>query len=74
MFANGALASFARLGSLQKQASVQYQRPVRPCRMMCSHVSVVVAPTPMPAMVCGLIARGGMAGGLLSVGRGGGDS
>ena len=74
MLANGALESFARLGSVQKQASLQYQRPVLPLRMMCSQVSVVLMPTPVPAMVCGRIASGGMAGGLLSVGRGGGVS
>jgi hypothetical protein len=56
--------------SLQKHASCQYQRPLLPWRMMCSHVSALRF---MPAMLNGRIDKGGTAGGLLS-GRGGGTS
>jgi len=67
--APGELGSFAFVGSVQKQASFQYQRPDFPCRMMCSQVSVPMG----PAILSGRIASGGMLGGDVS-GRGGGSS
>jgi len=66
MLANGVLGSFALFGSVQKHASCQYQRPLLPLRMMCSQVSVDMPPMPVPAMRCGRIDSGGIAGGWLS--------
>jgi hypothetical protein len=70
MFANGADGSIALDASLQKQASSQYQRPLLPFRMMCSHVSEPWG----PAILWGRIEVGGMAGGWLSLGFAGGIS
>ena len=70
MFANGADGSIALVASLQKHASSQYHRPLLPLRMMCSQVSAPWG----PAILCGRIEVGGIAGGSWSFGFGGGLS
>lgn len=70
MSAKGFVGSGFFVLSVQKQASFQVQRPLLPCRMMCTQESPGRA---LPAMRIGRIDRGGTTGGLLS-GRGGGVS
>ncbi len=66
MFASGVAGSAVLVGSLQKHASSQTQRPLGSCRMTCSHEVVPMR----PGTLCGRMRIGGGEGGELS-GRGG---